>query len=331
MIEKQPAEKNTTSHTHKVSIQDRSVLVGDIIFVNGYKVNQTLLKQRFAEGGYAVQETPHFLLFTRSRTPCIVLVHRFAPEELDADIKHFITLELKPLGILTGTHRFGEIIAGIVSSFFPQDVRRAWSYFGANTLQRFLVFLSTVTTPPLPNYTSIGSFATQYQRICELCVGNTFLDAGCESGFLPLLLAERIPFMKRVVGVDIRPDLFEIVSELARERRLPNVEYVQADLLAEDFPQLGQFDTVTAIGVLEHFTEAELYQVLTNLLHVTARRLILMVPYEREPEVVYGHLQVFTPEKLEAVGQWCIERWQGSGKMWLEQCVGGLLLVERGE
>jgi len=84
----------------KVPIQERSVLVGDIIFVNGYHVNRTLLKQRFAEGGYEAKETPHFLLFTRSEAPSTILVHFFALEELNTDIKHYLMIELKPLGLL---------------------------------------------------------------------------------------------------------------------------------------------------------------------------------------------------------------------------------------
>jgi 2-polyprenyl-3-methyl-5-hydroxy-6-metoxy-1,4-benzoquinol methylase len=313
----------------KVPIQERSVLVGDIIFVNGHRVNRTLLKKRFAEGGYEAKETPHFLLFTRSEAPSTILVHFFAPEEMNADIKHYVTLELKPLGILTQSQRYGEIIAGIVGSFFPNDVRRAWNYFGANTLQHFLVFLSTVSIPPYPDYTSIGSFANQYKRICELCVGETFLDAGCESGFLPLLIAERIPFMKQVVGVDIRPDMFEVVREIAKERHLTNVQYVQADLLADNFSKLGQFDTVTAIGVIEHFSEGDMYRVITNLLEVTAHRLIFIVPFENEPEEIYEHKQLFTRAKLEYIGNWCIQQLEGAGRMWCEDCVGGLLLVER--
>jgi SAM-dependent methyltransferase len=324
------ATLNTASPKNKsVPIQERSVLVGEMIVVNGRGTNLTSLKQRFAEGGYQVQQTPHFLLFTRSEVPTTILVHLFAPEELHADIKHFVTLELKPLGILHGSQRFGEVLAGIVGSFFPKDVRRAWSYFGANTLQRFLMYLSTVSTPPYPDYTSIGSFATQYKRICELCAGKTFLDAGCESGFLPVLIAERLPFMERVVGIDLRPDMFDVVGTLAQERHLTNVEFLQADLLAEDFVALGRFDTVTAIGVLEHFVEADMYQVLVNLLEVTTQRLILLVPYEREPERVYGHEQVFTPEKLDSVGKWCVKQLGGKGRIWLEECIGGLLLIER--
>ncbi len=314
----------------KVSSQERSVLVGDIVVVNGYRVNRTLLKQRFTEGRYEVHETPHFLVFTREEAPSTVLVHWFAPEEMNADIKHYVVYELQPLGLIRQSSDFGKILSGVVGSFFPKDAHFAWREFGAKTLQRFLLFLSTARTPPVFNYyATIGVFANWYQRICELCVGTSFLDAGCESGFLSLVISERIPFMERVVGLDIRPDMFQVARELAEERQLHQVKFVQADLLANDLHTLGHFDTVTALGVIEHFTEDEMYHVLSNLLRVTSQRLILTVPYEEEPEVIYEHKQLFTREKLKAVGQWCIQHLGGEGRMWSEECEGGLLLIER--
>lgn len=322
---------NANSPRHKsISIQERSVLVGNIIVVNGHGANLALLKQRFAEGGYRVQETAHFLLFTRSETPSIVLVHLFAPEELHADIKHYLFYELKPLGLLRYSSDYGKILSGIVGSFFPRDAHRAWHEFGAKTFQRFLLFLSTARTPQVFNfYATTGVFANCYQRVCELCAGTSFLDAGCESGFLPLVIAERIPFMERVVGVDIRPDMFAVVKELAEEQQLHQVQFIQADLLADTFSGIGQFDTVTALHVIEHFTEADMYKVLANLLKVTSQRLILMVPYEQEQETIYEHKQIFTREKLEQVGQWCLQALGGKGRMWCEECEGGLLLIEK--
>jgi hypothetical protein len=58
------------------------LLVSDIIFVNGHGVNLILLKQRFLAGGYQLQKTAHFLLFTRSEAPPTILVHWFDPEIL---------------------------------------------------------------------------------------------------------------------------------------------------------------------------------------------------------------------------------------------------------
>lgn len=330
MIEKQPTIEAVSHQSRKIPIHERSVLIGDMVVVNGYGVNRTLLKQRFAEGGYAMQETSHFLLFTRDETPTTILVHWFAPEEMNADIKHYLMYELKPLGLLKQSSDYGKILSGIIGSFFPNDARAAWNGYGANTFQRFLLFLSTARAPRVFDfYTTIGVFATWYQRVCELCVGESFLDAGCESGWLPLVIAERMPFMKRVVGVDIQPGMFPIAKTLAEEWHLPQVEFMQADLLSHDFVSIGQFDTVTAIGVIEHFTEQNMYQVLANLLAVAQRRLILLVPYEQEPETIYEHQQVFTRAKLEEVGQWCVQQWGGASRMWREECEGGLLLIEK--
>jgi hypothetical protein len=72
-----------------------------------------------------------------------------------------------------------------------------------------------------------------------------------------------------------------------------------------------------------------MYRVLTNLLKATSHRLILGVPYEPgEPEAVYGHEQLFTRAKLEAVGKWCLEQ-IGSGQMSCEDCAGGLLFIDK--
>jgi hypothetical protein len=121
-----------------------------------------------------------------------------------------------------------------------------------------------------------------------------------------------------------------VARELAQERGLSNVRYTRADLLEKDFTKVGRFDTVVALHVLEHLSEDDMYQALSHLLQVTKERLILAVPYEKDlPEVSYGHLQLFTRQKLEAVGAWCVQQLGGVGKTWLEDCVGGLLLIQR--
>src|SRR5690348_11210972 len=131
----------------KISIQERTIPAGDFLVVNGYHVDLEALKNRFVEGGYAINETPHFLLFTRTEAPSPIVVHWFAPDELNADVMHYLNQELKPFGIFSRSQHFGEVLSGIVGSLFPEDTRRAWRYFGANTLQRYLMFLSSALTP----------------------------------------------------------------------------------------------------------------------------------------------------------------------------------------
>jgi SAM-dependent methyltransferase len=331
MTESQVTIRDIQPKIRKVSIQERSVRVGDFIVVNGQRVNRTLLKRQFTEGGYQVQETPHFLLFTREIVPKTILVHWFAPEEFNSNISHHLVQELKPFGIITSNQRLGELMTGIIGgTHFPGDVRRAWNYFGANTLQYLLIFVNSAAPPVPPDYGTLSASATLYQRVCQLCIGERFLDAGCNGGFLSLLLAEHMPFVSEAVGVDIDANVFQVAQKLAEERQLTNVRYTQGDLLADDLSAIGAFDTVTALHVLEHFAEEDMYRVLANLLKATKHRLILAVPYEQgPPEEAYEHKQLFSRAKLEAVGAWCIEQLQGAGRMWYEDLAGGLLLIER--
>jgi SAM-dependent methyltransferase len=333
MIDNQSFAGAPAHQTRKIPIHERSVRVGDAIVVNGRGANRASLKQRFAEGDYSLHETKHFLLFTRAEEPKTILVHWFAPEEMTTDVPHHLVEELKPVGIIKNNQQLGELFAGIIGgTVFPGDVRRAWNYFGANTLQRLLAFLGSATTPCLSDWGIFAASATLYQRVCELCVGGRFLDAACNGGFLSLLLAERMPFVREAMGIDIDADVFRVAQELAEERHLTNVRYMQVDLLTQDLSTIGIFDTVTALHVLEHFTEEDMYHVLTNLLQVTAHRIIFAVPFELgEPSPAYDHKQLFTRAKLEAVGAWCIQQLQGAAHMWYEDLPrgSGLLLIER--
>jgi len=321
---------SSSAHLTRVRIQDRAFTSGDLIGVNGYRANRTLLKQRFTEGGYHLQETPHFLLCTRTAAPSTILIHWFAPAEIDADLGNTFIRELKPLGIISQPQQFGQVFSVVVCSLFPYDVQRALTLYATNTLRCYRCLLAETSDKGPRADSTISAFAAVYRRVFQLRVGERFLDAGCSFGFLPLLIAERFPFLKQVVGIDIETESFPLVRALAEEQQLSQVQFTQADLLAEHFPSLGMFDTVTALHILEHFTESDMYRVLFNLLQITAHRLILAVPYEAdEPERAYGHEQLFSRAKLESVGAWCVEQLGGRGMVFYEDCAGGLLLVER--
>lgn len=323
------------SHPHTraervpVPIQERACTVGTITAINGYRANRILLKKRFCEGGYAMYETAHFLLFTRAMPPTPMLVHWFAPQELDANIGDTFVKELKPLGLLKNVQAFGDIFGAVVCSLFPYDPQRALRLYATNTLERYHDLLDAETDIQSSNST-INAFARLYKRVFEWQAGETFLDAGCSFGFLPLLIAEHFPALSKVTGVDILTAPFPVVRGIAEKQKLKHVNFVQADLLAANFSAVGRFDTVTALHILEHFTETDIYRVLIHLLAVTAKRLILAVPYEPgEAEIVYGHEQVFTRSKLETVGEWCVKQMGGRGRMQYEDCAGGMLLIER--
>jgi len=315
------------TRTRKVPFRERAFKAGSFISVNAYSVNQAALAQLITSAGYHIHETPHFMVCSQTRSPTI-LVHRFAPAAIDADLGHYFMQELKPLGLLAQPQDYGDIFAAVVGSLSPGDPQRSWHLFGTNTLQRYHQLLAMESETSLSD-SPITVFSTLYRRVCELVAGASLLDAGCSFGFLPLVAAERVPSLTRVAGVDIRTDPFPVARAIAAGRHLANVHFAQADLLAGDFASIGRFATVTALHVLEHFSEADMYRVLANLLKVTRQRLIIAVPYEPgEPEAAYGHKQLFTRSKLEALGRWCLAQ-SGAGQATCENCAGGLLLVDR--
>jgi len=317
----------TKANVRRVSLQERTLPVGNVVGVNGYKVNKAMLRKSIEDEGYFIHETPHFFVVIRSTFPSVIVTHWFAPTEIDARIGDYILQELRPLGILTSIEDF-DAFGAIVGSLFPHDEEQAWHMYATNTLQQFRLLTSN-TSLPLSKAT-IDIFATLYKRVYELHIGESFLDIGCSSGFLPLLMAENFSSLSKVVGIDIRAKPLVTAQALAEELRLTNVQFAQVDVLHTNFSIQGTFDTVVMLHVLEHFTEEAMYQVLAKLLHVTAHRLIIAVPYEQGvPEAIYGHEQIFSQAKLEAVGHWCIQQWNGKGTMWYEACADGLLVVER--
>ncbi|MBX5448971.1 class I SAM-dependent methyltransferase [Thermogemmatispora sp.] len=325
----------------RVPVRERALRVEDLIVIDGHRTRREVLAERLQAGGYRLWQTAHFLLAERDQEPRRLLVHFFAPRELDADLGACFLNELRPAGWLAGPDDLGRLFAGVIGSSDPHDPARAWRRYGENTLQRYRSLLQAdhaahSQTSPCPD-SPITIFASLYRRVRLLLqqepAGATgrLLDAGCSFGFLPLLLAEACPGLKEIVGLDLRPDAFLIAQQLAAERGWRQIRFVQADLCrAEQIIALGQFDTVVALHVLEHFDPEEGEQVLSHLLMVARRRLIIAVPYEEQPEPVYGHRQTFSPTALDELGRRCLKRWgQYQGRYWCEECAGGLLVIER--
>src|SRR5215472_12683944 len=165
------------SRARKVPFQERAIITGKFIGVNAYRVNQAALAQLITTAGYHTHETPHFMICTQTYSPTI-LVHRFAPAEIDADLGHYFMQELKPLGLLAQPQDYGDIFAAVIGSLSPAGPQRAWHLFGTNTLQHYHRLLAMESTPP-PGDSPIAVFSTLYKRVCELVTGTSLLDAGC--------------------------------------------------------------------------------------------------------------------------------------------------------
>ena len=324
----QDNQSNTTSSQLSQKLPS-PVLIGD--FKVMHRPGQTFerTKARLTRMELKVQQTPHFLFARVPETQKVILVHQLAQDELDNNIGQYLMQELGPHGFMVSDKAFGAALIGVVNSINPKDPASAWGIFSLNTLERLREKLDN-PSKNADKQDFITPFATIYHYLFAHKVGTSLLDVGCACAFWPLLVAEREKGKyERIVGADNRQDAINLSSNMANLANITNVEFMKSDLLAPDFTEIGTFDTVTAIHLLEHVPETRLPVALSNLLKVTKKRLLIAVPYEQQAEVAYGHEQVFSHKKLEQWGQWCVEQMKGKGKAFCEDVMGGILIVER--
>ena len=303
----------------------------DNLIVLALKTTEALnqRKRNFLAQSYQVTETPHFVVCQRALSGQTIVMHLFTQSQIDADIICFVEDELSSFGLFTTAKAYGATLFAILASTFssPRDQLAVWRLFCLNTLAK-LQFLITCPPQKFPTPVShITFFARIYRRVFELCSGQSLLDVGTSFGFLPVLLAENSA-LSRIVGCDNEPDILKISNDLATVTGASQITFTLQDVLAEDFSHTGLFDTVTAIHVLEHLTEQQLPLALSHLLQVTSQRLIIAVPYEETLQECYSHYQLFTRQKLDLWGKWCIETLKGNGRYWCEDVAGGMLIIE---
>lgn len=146
--------------------------------------------------------------------------------------------------------------------------------------RRFIAFRERARTMGAAEYASFYARITPIHGDCDLnraCLdrilaevqGDSVLDAGCGRGHLAALMACADPGAK-VVGVDLAPPAKEGPA---------NLSFVEGWLGRLPFAD-GSFETVVCTHVLEHVPDLE--GALADLRRIARRRLILVVPRERE-------------------------------------------------
>src|SRR5262245_25282421 len=94
-----------------------------------------------------------------------------------------------------------------------------------------------------------------YLERAGVALSGRVLDVGCGGGGMPLSLAEHA---SAVVGIDPIDRFGQAGVVLARERRLGNLRFVQADGMALPFGG-GVFDLLLSHAVIEHVADAAKY------------------------------------------------------------------------
>jgi SAM-dependent methyltransferase len=122
------------------------------------------------------------------------------------------------------------------------------------------------------------------RRLVELMLPGSVCDVGCGTGHLLGVLAASNSAPRKFTGVDFQ--LEPGVSE-----RYPAIEFHEADVEHLPFPDRA-FDTVICTHVLEHVLRID--RTILELRRITARRLLIIVPLEREYRFTFNpHVHFF--------------------------------------
>ena len=158
--------------------------------------------------------------------------------------------------------------------------------------RRFIAFRERVRTMSAEEYAGFYAAITPIHGECDLnpaCIrrilaeveGQSMLDAGCGRGHLAGLIARADPGAT-VVGADLA------APEMEGPRNLSFVEGWLGRLPFDD----KSFDTVVCTHVLEHVVDLD--GALADLRRIARRRLILVVPRERESRYPFNlHVHFF--------------------------------------
>jgi SAM-dependent methyltransferase len=309
-----------------------------------------MLVECLAQRAQPIAMSSHFTLYgtdpasTAAYPDDIVVVHDFKPWQIDNDIGSYVANELLPLlaesqgpdaadGYAYSKQEIFERYVGEIVRSSDGNERRAWHLFYDNTLAALQKNGSQKEGAAKQNF--IRDFGAIYRRVAGLTTEvrhSSVLDVATCFGFLPLLLASHYnsggQSRSSIAGCDLNPALVALAEDYARQRRLADVKFIRADILAEDitreFASFGPaFDVVTAIHLLEHLEPEQTLHAMNNLWSLARQRLIVAVPLETVPDPRFGHRQVFDRESLLTLGR------HTSGYCRYFEHHGGWIVVDR--
>ncbi|MGZ4615104.1 MAG: mycofactocin oligosaccharide methyltransferase MftM [Actinomycetes bacterium] len=253
-----------------------------------------------SSGSAALVETAHFRVLGACVEP------RRWPD-VDNDLTDVIVDELAPLGLIPDVCAFERLFTSIVEGSAPTP-GLAWNSFYRNTLAR----LRRPADPQGRRSGSVAAFARIYAEVGRLTLGGSVLDVASCFGFLPILLAERLP------GVVVGSDADKATALLAG--RVAGALGSQARFLVADARRLPLPEravaTVTVVHLLEHLRPSDGARVLAEATRVADRRVIVAVPFEDTPNPAYGHVRTFDPRVLAELGGatgWRYATWVSDG------------------
>ena len=258
--------------------------------------------------------TPHFEVGRHGHQ--IHVVHWLPISRIDDDLTGLLAVELFEPGWVSGADTFERIFTGVVLSSLD-DPLDGWELFYRNTLDRLL--------QPSPGMRasrgSIDGYRPVYQRAVSLVPPGDVLELGCCFGFLSLQLAARGDVS--VLASDVSAGTVSLLGAVSSRLGI-DVRTLVADAARVPLPD-HCVDTVLAVHLLEHLDKGHAVAVIAEALRLARRRVVIAVPFEVEPSVELGHVQVFDLGSLATLGN-------DLPSGWAAQVIahhGGWLIIDR--
>ena len=192
------------------------------------------------------------------------------------------------LAPLTDDHEvFKRAFTGIVLTSQPR-AEQAWDQFYRNSLAR-------IRCREAPGYSVI------YRHAASLLAGPRVADLGCGFGLFALYLASR---GIAVTACDIEPGAAGLLRRAARaaaSQGAGSLDVLACDARAVPIPA-GSVDGVVLLHVLEHVDGAAAACLLREAIRLARTRVVVAVPYEEQPNPLFGHVRSINGQQLSELG-----------------------------
>ncbi|MDX1301529.1 class I SAM-dependent methyltransferase [Photobacterium sp.] len=161
-----------------------------------------------------------------------------------------------------------------------QDVQRLYQAGAKN--YDFTTLLFRLIGLRMNTYRSIAIERLSLKR------GDVVVELGCGTGLNFPLLLEKIGEKGRLIGVDLTPGMLDIARKRVEQNSWQNVELIQSDIAAYEFPQ--PLNAVLVTGVLGYIPEYD--------------QVIKAVADALKPD---GHLSILDGKQPENLPLWLIK------------------------
>ena len=118
--------------------------------------------------------------------------------------------------------------------------------------------------------------------------GKKILEAGCGTGIISSYMAAK---GYNVVGIDVDNDILNLAKKLSKEyfKDQSKIEFINKDIFKLDYPS-NNFDVCFSNGVLEHFSDKEIVETITQQLRIS-NIVVIGIPTQffDKSEALYGN------------------------------------------